>query len=69
MLFAMENDDFFGNFCEIGNRAEAIKYAFDYAKEGDIVVICGKGHENYQIIGDQVFDFSDQEEILKLINA
>jgi UDP-N-acetylmuramoyl-L-alanyl-D-glutamate--2,6-diaminopimelate ligase len=69
MLFAMENDDFFGNFCEIGDRAAAIKYAFEYAKEGDIVVVCGKGHENYQIVGDKIFDFSDQSEILKLINV
>lgn len=35
----------------IVDRAEAIDYAIGVAKPGDVVVIAGKGHENYQIIG------------------
>jgi UDP-N-acetylmuramoyl-L-alanyl-D-glutamate--2,6-diaminopimelate ligase len=33
------------------------------AKRGDVIVIAGKGHENYQIIGNEVFHFSDRETI------
>jgi UDP-N-acetylmuramoyl-L-alanyl-D-glutamate--2,6-diaminopimelate ligase len=43
------------------NRREAIKAAVSQAKEGDIILVAGKGHETYQIIGDQVLDFDDME--------
>ncbi len=49
----------------ITDRSEAIKAAERYAKPGDIILIAGKGHENYQIIGEEVKFFSDKEEILK----
>ncbi len=65
MLFALENEGFFGNFCEIDDRANAIKYAFEHAKEDDVVLIAGKGHETYQIIGNKTIHFSDKEEVLK----
>lgn len=47
----------------IVNRAEAIRYALDHAAHEDIVLIAGKGHEQYQIIGDDHWVFSDQEEV------
>jgi UDP-N-acetylmuramoyl-L-alanyl-D-glutamate--2,6-diaminopimelate ligase len=51
------------------DREEAIHHAIQEAGEGDIVLIAGKGHETYQIIGNQKIHFSDQEvarrEILK----
>lgn len=37
----------------IYSRADAIAHALSIAKEGDIVALCGKGHETYQIIGTQ----------------
>ncbi|MGD2278591.1 MAG: UDP-N-acetylmuramoyl-L-alanyl-D-glutamate--2,6-diaminopimelate ligase [Candidatus Omnitrophota bacterium] len=48
-------------YCIILQRREAIRKALKMAGEGDIVVIAGKGHENYQIIGDQSAHFDDKE--------
>ncbi|MEK4030285.1 UDP-N-acetylmuramoyl-L-alanyl-D-glutamate--2,6-diaminopimelate ligase [Pseudobacillus sp. FSL P4-0506] len=45
----------------IPDRREAIFYAIEHAQPGDAVVIAGKGHETYQIIGDKVLDFDDRE--------
>ena len=43
------------------NRREAIHLALSLAQPEDIVVIAGKGHETYQIIGTQKFPFDDRE--------
>ncbi len=45
----------------IPDRREAIHYALSHAGEQDIILIAGKGHEDYQIIGRQKFAFSDQD--------
>ncbi|WP_270181785.1 UDP-N-acetylmuramoyl-L-alanyl-D-glutamate--2,6-diaminopimelate ligase [Alkalihalobacillus sp. CinArs1] len=50
-----------GHYVRITDRAEAIAYAIDHATEGDVVLIAGKGHETYQIIGEHVYDFDDRE--------
>jgi UDP-N-acetylmuramoyl-L-alanyl-D-glutamate--2,6-diaminopimelate ligase len=47
------------NAREIGDRAEAIRAAVAALKTGDILVIAGKGHETYQIVGDKVLPFDD----------
>ncbi len=39
-----------GNYVEICDRKEAIRYAITHAQEGDIIVLAGKGHEDYQEI-------------------
>ncbi len=52
----------------IPDRRDAIKVAIAMAGPGDIVVVAGKGHENYQIIGKQKIHFDDKEEILKNFN-
>ena len=44
----------------IGDRAEAINAAIEQADEGDVVVIAGKGHEQYQLVGSEVRPFSDR---------
>ena len=49
------------------DRAKAIQYAIKQAKTGDIVLIAGKGHEDYQIIGTEKKYFSDFEQALKEI--
>ncbi|WP_110112924.1 UDP-N-acetylmuramoyl-L-alanyl-D-glutamate--2,6-diaminopimelate ligase [Bacillus sp. CGMCC 1.16541] len=49
------------NYVSIIDRKEAIQYAINQAKADDVIVIAGKGHETYQIVGDQVFDFDDRE--------
>ncbi|MCP4294584.1 MAG: UDP-N-acetylmuramoyl-L-alanyl-D-glutamate--2,6-diaminopimelate ligase [Proteobacteria bacterium] len=42
------------------DRREAIHLALDLASKGDSVLIAGKGHERYQIIGNKKFEFSDR---------
>ncbi|KAB7708292.1 UDP-N-acetylmuramoyl-L-alanyl-D-glutamate--2,6-diaminopimelate ligase [Bacillus aerolatus] len=44
----------------IPDRREAIFYAIQSAQAGDAVVIAGKGHETYQIVGHDVLDFDDR---------
>ncbi len=51
----------------IEDREEAIKRAIEIADEGDTVVIAGKGHEDYQIIGTKVINFDDREIARKLL--
>ncbi|RSL31316.1 UDP-N-acetylmuramoyl-L-alanyl-D-glutamate--2,6-diaminopimelate ligase [Salibacterium salarium] len=48
------------------DREEAIRSAVEQAKANDIILIAGKGHETYQVIGDQVLDFDDR---MKAYNA
>jgi UDP-N-acetylmuramoyl-L-alanyl-D-glutamate--2,6-diaminopimelate ligase len=43
------------------DRKKAIAFALQTAKEGDVILIAGKGHENYQILGDTKIPFSDVE--------
>ena len=45
----------------ISDRREAIHQAIKEAKAGDVVIIAGKGHETYQIIGSDKFHFDDRE--------
>jgi UDP-N-acetylmuramoyl-L-alanyl-D-glutamate--2,6-diaminopimelate ligase len=45
----------------IEDRARAIHAAMRLAGAGDVVVIAGKGHETYQIIGDTRFTFNDRQ--------
>ena len=48
----------------ISDRREAIKTACTLAQSGDVVLVAGKGHENYQIINDVKHHFDDKEEII-----
>lgn len=43
------------------DRREAIFFAISQAKAGDIVVLAGKGHENYQVLKDKTIHFDDKE--------
>lgn len=49
------------------DREMAIKSALTEAKAGDVVVLAGKGHEDYQIIGKEKIHFSDRETALKYL--
>lgn len=54
------------------DRRAAIGLALGEAEPGDVVIIAGKGHETYQIIGDVTRPFDDREvaaEILRTLEA
>jgi len=49
------------NYEVVPDRKEAIEKAVNMADKDDIVLILGKGHETYQIIGDEKIPFDDRE--------
>lgn len=56
-----------GTSCAIiSDRTQAIDYAIKIARDGDVIVLCGKGHETYQIIGEKKIHY-DEREIVKEI--
>ena len=57
------------NGLEIGDRAEAILLSIAELKSGDALLIAGKGHEVYQIIGETKFPFNDVEQASIAIQA
>lgn len=56
-----------GEYMIIPDRGEALRKAIEIAQTGDTVVIAGKGHESYQIIGDKALPWSDKEIAKQLI--
>lgn len=52
------------DFVSIVDRLDGIHYALSMARENDIILIAGKGHETYQIIKDKVSHFDDSEVVL-----
>lgn len=57
------------NYEIIYDRREAIKKGLDMVNKDDILLILGKGHEDYQIIGHTKYHLSDKEEVLNYINS
>ena len=57
------------NYKVIHDRREAIKNGLDMIGENDTLLILGKGHEDYQIIGHEKIHLSDKEEVLNYINS
>ncbi|WP_195264044.1 MULTISPECIES: UDP-N-acetylmuramoyl-L-alanyl-D-glutamate--2,6-diaminopimelate ligase [unclassified Clostridium] len=55
------------NYLAIENRVEAIKLALGMAEEGDVVVLAGKGHENYQITSEGVIHFDEREVVDEIL--
>ena len=55
------------NVLVIGDRYQAIRYAFEHATKRDSVLIAGKGHEDYQIFKDGTIHFSDREVCCELL--
>ena len=49
------------DYLAIINRKEAIHHAIHLAEKNDLVLIAGKGHEDYQVIGTQTIHFDDRE--------
>ena len=55
------------NYRIVVNRKQAIKQAIDFAQRDDIVLLAGKGHETYQIIGRQKIHFDDRQEAKEVL--
>jgi len=45
----------------IADRIKAIQYAIDNHQSGDVILLCGKGHEDYQIIGHEKIHMDERE--------
>jgi len=56
------------NFAAVPDRGEAIRQAIGEAQPGDIVLIAGKGHEDYQEINGVQHHFDDREEVRRILN-
>jgi UDP-N-acetylmuramoyl-L-alanyl-D-glutamate--2,6-diaminopimelate ligase len=59
------------NFCVIPERMDAIRRSLALAAKGDIVLVAGKGHEDYQILKEKTLSFDDRiavKECLKSLN-
>jgi UDP-N-acetylmuramoyl-L-alanyl-D-glutamate--2,6-diaminopimelate ligase len=54
---------------EIGDRREAIEYAVGWARDGDVVLVAGKGHEPGQTSRGQTRPFDDRDELARAIEA
>jgi UDP-N-acetylmuramoyl-L-alanyl-D-glutamate--2,6-diaminopimelate ligase len=61
-IFDDINKGFSREHTVIESRADAIAYAISHADKGDIVLIAGKGHEEYQIVGTKKIPFNDREQ-------
>ncbi|MEK7315694.1 MAG: UDP-N-acetylmuramoyl-L-alanyl-D-glutamate--2,6-diaminopimelate ligase, partial [Candidatus Eisenbacteria bacterium] len=57
------------NVRAIVDRAEAIVAAVGACEPGDALLIAGKGHETYQILGDRTIDFDDRAVALEALRA
>ncbi len=58
-----------GAYVTVPDRAEAIKYAIENAKDGDLIVIAGKGHEDYQEIKGVKHHMDDRELVADAVRA
>lgn len=58
-----------GQYVIVPNRVDAIRYCIENAKDGDIIVLAGKGHEDYQEINGTKFHFDEREVIENTIKS
>ncbi len=56
-----------GSYIEIPDRREAIRWCLEHAEDGDIVVLAGKGHEDYQEIEGKKYPFDERVVIQELL--
>ncbi|WP_230397782.1 UDP-N-acetylmuramoyl-L-alanyl-D-glutamate--2,6-diaminopimelate ligase [Novisyntrophococcus fermenticellae] len=56
-----------GKYVEISDRKQAIAYAIHHGEAGDIIVLAGKGHEDYQIIGTTKYHMDERELIQEVL--
>jgi len=70
----MDREELAGGFrgkgyVKVLKRREGIRLAIKLAKDGDVVLVAGKGHEDYQIIGRERFPFDDRYEIKEALKS
>lgn len=53
----------------VAGRAQAVTNTVMQAQEGDIVLVAGKGHEDYQIVGNRRLDYSDRTTVARLLGV
>lgn len=53
---------------EFVDRKAAIKRALELAEPGDVIALCGKGHEDYQAVGDEYLHFDEKEIVDELLS-
>lgn len=56
-----------GRYVEICDRKEAIAYAIDHGEPGDIIVLAGKGHEDYQEINGVKYPMDERVLIQEIL--
>ena len=56
-----------GEFTAIEDRKEAIRFAIEHAQEGDVIVLAGKGHEDYQEIRGQKHHMDERDLIAEVV--
>ncbi len=56
-----------GKYVEICDRKEAIRYAIEHGEEGDIIVLAGKGHEDYQEIKGVKYPMDERDLIAQIL--
>lgn len=65
ILVGMEKTD--GEYVIVPDRRDAIRYSIENAKEGDVILILGKGHEDYQEINGVRYDFDERVVIREIL--
>lgn len=58
-----------GDYVEIPDRKEAIRYCIENARDGDIIVLAGKGHEDYQEIEGKKYPFDERIVIKEILDS
>lgn len=53
----------------VENRKQAIEYAIEHASKDDVVLVAGKGHEQFQLTGDLKIPFNDRAEVQRIIGG
>lgn len=55
------------NAIVLHDRAQACRYAFEHASKNDVILVAGKGHEDYQVLASETLHYSDRETVRHLL--
>ena len=57
------------DYVVVESRTDAIRFAMDHAMPGDVIVLAGKGHETYQIIGKEKYPLDERQVVAEHLQA